>query len=141
MQPPVLLRLGPEVGEHLGVARVGCLVAKDDGAPHRGALDLVHQPQLYLAVTLASELRRKVRGPELLLLDLLLQGPDRAHEPLLVRLEYLERVNLVAHEAPHPLELGLELRFGRKIPRHLYTPRSRSWMPSSIMPVMVVVSP
>src|SRR5439155_6564687 len=111
------------------------LVAENDGAPDRSAFDLVHQAQLHLAVTLAAQIGRQVRRPQLLPLDLLLQRPDRAHESALVGVEDLQRVHLVVHEAAHPLELFLKLGLGRKIPAQ------KRLIPSSIMPTMVSVRP
>src|ERR1700682_5115388 len=83
----------------------------------------MHQAELHLAVALATKLRRKVCGPELLLLDLLLERANRSREPGFVRFEDLERINLVAHEFAHPFQLGFELRLGREIPGHLKSPK------------------
>src|ERR1700737_1047008 len=118
MQPLFLLRFGAEDGEDLGVSGIRRLVAENDRSPNRGALDLVHQAELDLPVTLASKVRRQVGGPQLLALDLLLQRPDRAHEPAIVGVQDLERIHLVAHETAHPIELGLEVRLSREIPTH-----------------------
>src|SRR5262249_30239632 len=117
-------------------ARVRRLVAEDDRPPDRGALDLVHQAELHLAVALAAELWRKVGSPQLLALDLFLQRLDSAPEAGLVEIGDFERIHLVAHETAHPFELLPELGLGREVPGH-----ASSAMPSSIMPVMVDVSP
>src|SRR5712664_2816594 len=135
MEPPLLLLLGAEVGEDLGVSGIRRLVAEDDRAPDRRPLDLVHQPELHLTVALAAQLGWKMRRTELLPFDLLLQGPNRAHEASIVGLQHFEGIHLVAHEPPHPFELLLKLGLGREVPGH------RSVMPSSIMPTMVPVSP
>ena len=96
----------------------------------------MHQPQLHLAVALAAQLGRQVGGPQLLPLHLGLQRANDAHEPRLVGVEDLQRIDLVVHKPAHPLELGFELGLGREVPGHA----SRS-IPSSIMPVIVVVKP
>ena len=95
----------------------------------------MHEPELDLAVTLAAEVGREVRGPQLLGFHLVLECADDAHEAGLVGVQDLERIDLVVDELAHPLELGLELRLGRKIPGH-----DSIAMPSSIMPVMVLVN-
>src|SRR5207247_8873674 len=65
-----------------------------------------------------------------------LQRTHRAHERLLVEVGDLERIRLLAHEPAHPLELLLEVGLGREVPGH-----ASSEIPSSIIPVIVSVSP
>src|ERR1700674_5960383 len=98
MEPALLLGLGSEVSEDLGVAGVWGLVAEDDRPPHRSSLDLVHQAELHLPIALAAELGWEVRGPQLLLLDLLLKRSDRAHEAVFVGLQDLEGGPPCQHE-------------------------------------------
>ena len=118
---PALLLLG-RAGqrEDLGVARVRRLAAERIGRERRGAQDLVHQPELHLAEPLPPELGIEVRRPQAALPHLLLQRGVDAVEPRLVELSdnRLQRPDLLAHEGAHPVELLLELRFGREIPRH-----------------------
>src|SRR5262245_6759032 len=95
----------------------------------------MHQAELHLAITLAAELRRQVRSPELLPLDLVLNRADGTPEAALVDVEDLEWIDLVVNEPAHPLELLLELWLGRKVPAH------SSSIPASIMRVMVSVRP
>ena len=59
--------------EDLAVAGVGRLAAEHGRRVDRGPEDLVHQPELDLAEALAAELGRQMRGPQPVLLDLLLQ--------------------------------------------------------------------
>ena len=86
--------------------------------------DLVQQRELELAVALTAQLRAQVRGPELLVADLLLERIDdrlqlgagrRERQPAP---EQVERLDLLAHEVPGPVELGLEVGFGLEIPCH-----------------------
>src|SRR5690242_21300956 len=99
MEPALFLSLTAVLGQDLEVAGVGGLVAEDDRPPDRGALDLVHEAELHLSVTLSAELGRQVRRPQLLALDLLLERPDRAHESALVDVQDLEWIDLVVHES------------------------------------------
>ena len=80
----------------------------------------MHEPELDLAEALAAELGRQVGGPQAALAYLLLQRRDGAHEAVLAELleHGLERPDLLAHEVAHPVELRLELRLGREVPRH-----------------------
>ena len=62
----------------------------------------------------------EVRRPQPARPDLGLQRRVDAIEVVLGELadERLERPDLLAHEGAHPVELGLELRFGRELPCH-----------------------
>ena len=116
----LLLVRRPGEREDLGVARVGRVVAEHERRVGGAAEDLVHQAELDLAEPLPAQLGRQVRGPQPALLDLLAQRRDRALEPVLAELleDGLDRPDLGAHEVGHPVQLALELRFGREVPRH-----------------------
>src|SRR5207248_3013453 len=74
-----------------------------------------------------AQFGRQVGSPELLSLDLLLEGVDGAVEDRLVLgLEDLQRVDLVLHEGPHPLQFLFELGFGFEVPGHLKNSLCRS---------------
>ena len=120
VQVTVLLLRGPGHRQDLGVARVRRGVAEHERRDRAGAEDLVHQTELDLPETLTAELGIQVRGPQALLLDLLLKGLGGAAQPLPAELveQRLQRPHLLAHEAAHPLELGLELGFCGEIPGH-----------------------
>ena len=121
-EPALLLLLVTDQGQDLAVARVGGLVAENPGRPIGLPFDLVHQPELHLAVTLAAELGRQVRRPEAARLDLLLEVPDDAHEGRVVAFEDLEWDDRLTDEAPHPGELLRELRVGAEVPAHRSLP-------------------
>ena len=76
--------------QQLGVARVRRVVAEDHRRQRRLPEDLVHQPQPHLPEPHAAELRRQVRRPQALGLDLLLQRPDE-HAHLVVRRDRASR--------------------------------------------------
>jgi hypothetical protein len=120
VEPPLLLLVRAGEGEDLAVARVRRLAAERRRGVDRRAEDLVHQPELDLAEALAPELRREVRGPQPPLLHLFLQRGEDAVELVLSELvrDRLDRPDLLADEGPHPLELGVELGIGRKVPGH-----------------------
>jgi hypothetical protein len=73
MQVALLLLRGAAHREDLGVATVRRGVSEHQRRQGAGTEDLVHQPELDLTVALAAELGIQVRGPQPLLLDLLLQ--------------------------------------------------------------------
>jgi hypothetical protein len=86
--------------------------------PERGerrrAQDLVHEAELDLAEALPAQLLVEVRGPQPALLDLLAQRLHGAHHlvPLELVDESLERLDLLADERPHPVQMLLELGLG-----------------------------
>src|SRR5207302_1966532 len=102
-QPALLLLVAAIQRQDLGVAGVGSLVAEDRRRPHAGALDLVHQAELDLAVALATVLRREMRGLQALRLDLVLERADEAGEAFEVGVDDLERPDLLLNEALHPV--------------------------------------
>ena len=89
----------------------------------RASEDLVEQGQLDLAVPGPAEVRAEVTGPQAAIADLLLEGWDERlthrvlHVPRVVD-DLIDRFDLVAHEVVDPIELGLELGVGFKIPTH-----------------------
>ena len=93
------------------------------GAERVAAEDLVEQAELELAVAGTAELLVEEDRPQALVLDLVLQaldqrldlrvlGADRVGEHV------LERLDLLAAELLDPVELLLELGFGREVPGH-----------------------
>ena len=95
------------------------------GRPLRAAQDLVEQRQLQLAEALPAQLGPEVGGPQPLAPHLFLQRVDRLtalpfqrHE-LHVREREVERLDLLADELVHPVELLLVLRIGFEVPRHV----------------------
>ncbi len=129
LQVLLLLARGAEVGQDLGVARVGGLAAEHRWGPAAAAQDLVEEGQLHLAVALAAQLGAQVAGPQALLPDLLLQGAHDSHG-LLVRLvvgvaqDEVERLDLIGDEPVGPVQQLLVLRVGLEIPRHGVPPVS-----------------
>ena len=124
----LLLVFGAVVGDDLGIAGVGGLGPEHDGRPGRHAEDLVEQGQLDLAVALAAELGTQVGGPQVVVPHLLLHRIDDGPQlivqgmELLVRVEDVERLDLVGDELACPVQLRLELRFGGEIPGHRWGP-------------------
>ena len=114
-----LCRSGAD-GDQFAVARIGRLIAKDVRRRPRTTQDLVHQGQLHLAVPLTTELVVEMARPEAALLHFLFQRSGefaptaRRH----VVEEQLDGLDLIGDELAHPVELCLELRFGREIPCH-----------------------
>ena len=113
------------MGEDLRVAGVGRLAAERARRPARPAEDLVDQRELHLAVAEAAEIGTEVARPQPLRLHLLLQRREQlpvhrvrlvVHE--LVTEREVDRLDLGLHELADPVELLLELRFGREVPRH-----------------------
>ena len=102
----------------------GAWVPKMIGRPLGPAEDLVHERELHLPVALAAELGAEVAGPQALVAHLLLEGIDHLAQRVVEGWKALpphtrssgsisSRTNAV-----HPVELLLELRFGREVPRH-----------------------
>ena len=122
-EPPLLLFGRAVRGEDLHVAGVGPLRPED----HRGravpAEDLVDQRELELAEAGASELLVEEQGPQPLVFDPLLERVDDGLELGFLRLggvgkEEVDGIDLVGAELLDPVELLLEFRFGREVPRH-----------------------
>ena len=85
----------------------------------------MHQRQLHLAVTLPSELRAEVAGPQTMVADLLLElADDLSHGGVhgsavhVVGPQDVERLDLLRDETFDPVELGLEVRVRLEIPAH-----------------------
>ena len=124
-QVAVLLVLGAEAGDDLGIAGVGRLGAEHDRRPRAAAQDLVDQRQLDRAEALPAEFRAEVRRPQTLVANLLFERVDDP-APLVVQRQkfaageqHLQRLDLFADELADPVELLLEFRFGREVPRHV----------------------
>src|SRR5699024_3718878 len=100
--------------------------------------DLVHEAQLELTEAAAAQLRLQVCRPQALVLDLLLEAGGVRGVGLRREVRDLERQDLIADEAPHPLQLRLELRVGREIPAHwcllLETRTHRRYRPCAFAP-------
>jgi hypothetical protein len=124
--PALLLLLRAPLGQQLAVAGVRGVVAEDRRGVDAAPEDLVHEAQAHLAEPAAAELLREVGGPQALGLDLLLQRIGDAAQRVVVEVEGLEGLDLLAHEAAHPLELLLELGLGREVPGHGGTPTAKS---------------
>ena len=124
----LLLLVGAVVGDDLGVAGVGGGGAEHVRRPVRAAEDLVDQRQLELAETLAAEFGPEVRGPQAAGLHLLAQRADVHPEVALervvreLRIEQVERRDLLVAELADPLQLCFEFRIGTEIPGHGATP-------------------
>ena len=74
----------------------------------------MHEAELDLAEALPAELLVEVRGPQPAFLDLLAQRLHGPHQlvPLELVDESLERLDLLADELPHPIQVLLELGLG-----------------------------
>ena len=122
LHPLLLLLLGPAHRQQFGVARVGCVVAEDRGRVDAAPEDLVHEPELHLTEPTPAELGLEMGGPQPLTPDLVLHRVGDAAERVHVQLERLERLDLVAHEGTHPVQLRFELRLRAEIPGHVGSP-------------------
>ena len=129
VEPLPLLLLGAKERQHLRVAGVGGVVAEDDRPPERGALDLVHEPELDLAHALAAHLGRQMGGPQPPLLDLVLERAHDAESALAIHVvdRHLQRPDLFAHEGAHPRQLFFEFGLGLEVPGHAF-----AYLPSLI---------
>ena len=105
--------------EQLGVAGVGRVVAEDRPARtrHRPRISCI-RPSLTWPNPPPPSSGGRCAAHRPVLLDLLLQRSGDAVERRLVDVERLQRDDLVADEAAHPLELRFELGIGREVPRH-----------------------
>src|SRR5262249_37547515 len=97
--------------EDLAVARVGSLAAEDVRRVDAGAEDLVHQAELHLPEALTPELGREVRRPQAALSHGRAQRLEDALQVVVADLvrDRLDRIDLLADEVAHPLQLLLEL--------------------------------
>ena len=82
----------------------------------------MHEAELDLAEALAAERGRQVRRPQAALAHLLLQRRQRPIDLPTVEVERLQRPDLLADEAAHPVQLGLKLGLGGEVPRHRRSP-------------------
>ena len=64
-------------------------------------------------------------------LDLLLERPDQHPHLVVGQIQRLEREHLLPHEAAHPLQLLLELRFRREIPGHDHSSQRAGQLPAA----------
>ena len=142
IEPPLLLLVRAEHGEHVGLTAARCPRAgrEDVGCPVRAADHLVEEGQVDLAEALPSLLGRQVGGVELLVLHLLAplleELGDRALRPTDVDdvvEQGLDRLDLLGHEAIGPIEPRLHVRVGTKIPRHRHIP-PRSPLSTPMLP-------
>ena len=78
----------------------------------------MHEAQLELAEAHAAELWRQMGRPEATLAHLVLERLDHLEELVVGQLERLEGEDLLLDEAPHPLELALELWLSLEVPGH-----------------------
>src|SRR6185437_15831808 len=100
-------------GQDLRIARIGRGAAEHRRRPRATPDDLVHEGELELSVAFAAELRRQMAGPEPLAPDLLAQRLDQRTGLAVpgvihvarVREEQVDGLDLLAHEAIHPVEL------------------------------------
>src|SRR5690349_2696279 len=105
MQIALLLLLASGQRQDLRVAGVRRGVAERQRRDRAGAEDLMHQPELDLAESLAAELGIEVRRPQAALADLLGERRNRAFEPVVAELidQRLQRPNALAHDLAHPV--------------------------------------
>jgi len=109
------------VSDDLGIAGVRGLTAENGRGQTIAAQLLVHQAELQLTITLTTKFWTQVTGPEALILDLLLKGPDEfipAQGPMHRHAQMAERLDLVAHEVLNPVQLLLKFWIGFKVPCH-----------------------
>ena len=121
LQVAGLLLVGAEHRQNLGVARIRRLATEHRRRPAGTAEDLVEQRELDLAEALATELRAQMRGPQPLILHLLLQRPQNRHHlgvllVIWVEGDEIEGFKLVPHELFDPVELCLIFRVCFEIP-------------------------
>ena len=125
LQVAPLLVVGAEHGQNLGVAGVGRLAAENDGTPSCSAQDLVDEREFHLTVALTAKLGSEVACPQPLFAHPVLKwahdlgefgGQRRVDDVLALIGEVVERLDLVAHERVHPVELRLKLGVGAEVP-------------------------
>lgn len=108
---------------------VGLVYSADvlDGPPEHSRLVLKVAPP-GLPIALAPELRSEVARPQAALPHLGLEPLDDRAQRLFDAVvrepseQQVERFDLLPDEVVHPVELGLELRFGGEVPRHVGVP-------------------
>ncbi|CAB4661670.1 unannotated protein [freshwater metagenome] len=104
------------MSDDLGVARIGGLISKYGRAELRTPKNLVHIRQLHLPVSLSSELRSEVTGPQSAIFHNLLQRTngffiERAGlvvDHVLTGKSQIKRLDLGLYELANPVELLLE---------------------------------
>ena len=111
------------MGDDFGISGIGRLTAKHDRRETRTSEDLVHEPELYLSVSLTAEFRSEMTGPETFLLHFLLKRTDefvpaRVLDVVRMNAEQTERLDLFADERLHPVELFLKFGVRFEIPSH-----------------------
>ena len=127
LQVAFLQRLCAVAGEDFRVAGVGRLTAEDRRCEAGAPEDFVHEAELQLAIPLAAEVGSEVTGPQAAVLHLPLErANDRHRGPigLVVRIveDVVERLDFLADERVHPIELLLEPGVSFEIPSHLLPP-------------------
>ena len=131
VEPPLLLLVRAEHGEHVRLAAARCPGAgrEDVGRPVGAADHLVQEGQVDLAEALPALLDRQVGGVELLVLHLLAplleELGDRALRPTDVDHvveQRLDRLDLLGHEAIGPIESRLHVGVGAEVPCHRQIP-------------------
>ena len=105
-------------GDEFGIAGVGGVVSKYQGPVGSLTQDLVHQAELELPESAATELDGKVRCPQASSLDLLLEWLDQCHHLVVAECQCLDREDFLAHEGAHPRQLLFELRVCLEVPGH-----------------------
>src|SRR6202042_2656111 len=128
VQPAALLLLSAVGGEHLHVAGVRRGRAEDHWRGAVAAQDLVEQSELELAEPGAAEVLVEEQRPEAVVLDLLLERVSERPGLRVARVSgagehQVERLDLIAAELLDPVELLLEFRLRREVPRHSVPPR------------------
>ena len=109
--------------QDFGIPGVGSGAAEDGRRPRATSEDFVHERELELPEPFAAELGRKMAGPQSLPLHLLAQGRYEGARLLILRVVHrpgareqeIERLDFLAHEVGHPIELYLKIRIDSEI--------------------------
>ena len=109
----------------------GALLPKTTGANGDCPRISCINPKPHLPEAHPAERRRQVRRPQPLGLDLLLQRADEDPHLVVGQIQGLEREHLLADEPAHPLQLRLELGFGREIPGHDHSSQRSGQLPEA----------
>src|SRR5262249_20678022 len=119
LQIPFLLLIGAEHGEDFGVATVRSLATEHNGTESGSTELLIDIREFDRTEALAAQVSRQVRRPQPRLFDILLQATDQFPQRyvldvigrvLVVIVDIFERIDPVADEGLHPVELLLEVR-------------------------------
>ncbi len=126
-EPTLLLLVGAVGREHLHVPGVGRRGPEHLRGRRVATEDLVQQTELELAVARTAEVLVEEDGPQPLVLDLVLERLDQGPDLRVLRADRVgehvaERLDLLAAELLHPVELLLEFRIGREVPSHVPSP-------------------